>query len=318
MCNKYDNSTSTYKKNRIMTLPNLDMDALRTLIAADRLGSLNRAADRIGRSQSAVSQQMRKLEAQIGQPLFRRQGRGLVPTEAGELMLSYAHRILELNDEAVGAIRGAAIEGAVRFGLPGDFAESWLPVALGQFKRTHPGVRVDIVVDGNGALLDRLDGGELDVVLAMGRGHRADAEHLVTLPMAWIGPQGVDVRPRAGTPLDLALYKPPCLFRKAGTDALDKAGIPWRLAYTTGSLQSLWAGVAGGLGITARTMVGVPPTLRQLGERDGLPPLPSVDVCLHAGEGHAPSALASLKRVVVDTLIANLADARKVPGRRAA
>ena len=110
-----------------MTLPNLDMDALRTLIAADRLGSLNRAADRIGRSQSAVSQQMRKLETQIGQPLFRRQGRGLVPTEAGELMLSYARRILELNDEAVGAIRGAAIDGAVRFGLPGDFPKMQFP-----------------------------------------------------------------------------------------------------------------------------------------------------------------------------------------------
>lgn len=309
MCNKYDNLKLTYKKNRIMTLPNLDMDALRTLIAADRLGSLNRAADRIGRSQSAVSQQMRKLETQIGQPLFRRQGRGVVPTDAGELMLSYARRILELNDEAVSAIRGSAIEGAVRFGLPGDFAESWLPVALGQFKRTHPGVRVDIAVDGNGALLERLDGGELDLVLAMGRGHRADAERLVTLPMVWIGPSGVDVRPRAGASLDLALYKPPCLFRKAGTEALDKAGIPWRLAYTTGSLQSLWAGVAGGLGITPRTMVGVPSALRRLGERDGLPPLPPVDVCLHGASGNAPSALASLKRVVIDNLTANLGDA---------
>ncbi|RXV68623.1 LysR family transcriptional regulator [Burkholderia stabilis] len=309
MCNKYDNLKPTYKKNRIMTLPNLDMDALRTLIAADRLGSLNRAADRIGRSQSAVSQQMRKLETQIGQPLFRRQGRGLVPTDAGELMLSYARRILELNDEAVSAIRGSAIEGAVRFGLPGDFAESWLPVALGQFKRSHPGVRVDIVVDGNGALLEQLDGGELDLVLAIGRGHRADAERLVTLPMAWIAPSGFDVRQRAGAPLDLALYKAPCLFRKAGTDALDKAGIPWRVAYTTGSLQSLWAGVAGGLGITPRMMVGVPPTLRRLGERDGLPPLPSVEVCLHGAGGNAPSALASLKRVVIDNLTANLDDA---------
>ncbi|MGS0896027.1 LysR substrate-binding domain-containing protein [Burkholderia stagnalis] len=296
-----------------MTFPNLDMDALRTLIAADRLGSLNRAADRIGRSQSAVSQQMRKLEAQIGQPLFRRQGRGLVPTEAGEQMLSYARRILELNDEAVQAIRGSAIEGAVRFGLPGDFAESWLPVALGQFKRTHPGVRVEIVVDGNGPLLEQLDAGALDLVLAMGRERRADAERLITLPMAWIGPAGVDARPRAGAPLDLALYKSPCLFRKAGTDALDKAGIPWRLAYTTGSLQSLWAGVAGGLGITLRTMVGVPPTLRRLDERDGLPPLPSVELCVHAGEREASAALVHLKRVVIENLVVNGVVATPLP-----
>lgn len=301
-----------------MTLPNLDMDALRTLLAADRLGSLNRAADRIGRSQSAVSQQMRKLETQIGQPLFRRQGRGLVLTEAGDLMLSYARRILELNDEALHAIRGSAIEGAVRFGLPGDFAESWLPTALGQFKRTHPAVRVEIVVERNGQLLERLDGGELDVVLAMGAENRADAEHLVTLPMAWIGPSDRDVRPPSGMPLDLALYKPPCMFRKAGTDALDKAGIPWRLAYTTGSLQSLWAGVAGGLGITLRTMAGVPPTLRRLGERDGLPALPSVKLCIHSGDRDTSSALVNLKRVVVDNLIANLVDTRRMSDRHAA
>lgn len=313
-CNKYDNSKSTYKKNRIMTLPNLDMDALRTLLAADRLGSLNRAADRIGRSQSAVSQQMRKLETQVGQPLFRRQGRGLVPTAAGELLLSYARRMLELNDEAVQAIRGSALEGAVRFGLPGDFAESWLPTALGQFKRTHPAVRVEIVVERNGQLLERLDHGELDLVLAMGHAQRVDAEPLVTLPMAWIGPSGRDIRPRPGMPLDLALYKPPCMFRSAGTDALDRAGIPWRVAYTTGSLQSLWAGVAGGLGITLRTMAGVPPTLRRLGERDGLPPLPSVEVCIHSGQRDASPALAGLKRVVVDNLIANLADTRQEPG----
>lgn len=311
MCDKYDNSKRIHKRNDIMTVPNLDMDALRTLLAADRLGSLNRAADRIGRSQSAVSQQMRKLETQIGQPLFRRQGRGLVPTEAGDLMLSYARRILELNDEAVQAIRGSAIEGAVRFGLPGDFAESWLPTALGQFKRTHPAVRVEIVVERNGQLLERLDAGELDVVLAMGAESRADAEHLITLPMAWIGPAGLDIRPPSGKPLDLALYKSPCMFRKAGTSALDNAGIPWRLAYTTGSLQSLWAGVAGGLGITLRTMAGVPPTLRRLGERDGLPPLPSVELCIHSGDLDASAALVSLKRVVVDNLIANLADARR-------
>ncbi|WP_396332940.1 LysR substrate-binding domain-containing protein [Burkholderia anthina] len=301
-----------------MTFPNLDMDALRTLLAADRLGSLNRAADRIGRSQSAVSQQMRKLEMQIGQPLFRRQGRGLVPTEAGDLMLSYARRILELNDEAVQAIRGSAIEGAVRFGLPGDFAESWLPTALGQFKRTHPAVRIEIVVERNGHLLERLDAGELDVVLAMGAEHRADAEHLVTLPMAWIGPAGFDLRSSSGMPLDLALYKPPCMFRKAGTDALDNAGIAWRLAYTTGSLQSLWAGVAGGLGITLRTMAGVPPTLRRLGERDGLPPLPSVKLCIHTGERDASAALVNLKRVVVDHLVANLANLQQAAGPRAA
>jgi DNA-binding transcriptional LysR family regulator len=160
-----------------MPLPNLDLDTLRTLLATQQLGSLVRAAERVGRSQSAVSQQMRKLEEQIGQPLFRRRGRGLVLTEPGNLILSYARRILDLNDEAVRAVRGASVEGLVRFGLSGDFAESWLPAALGQFKRSHPAVRVEVAVERNGVLLERLDKGELDLVLVMGYPHRPDAEH---------------------------------------------------------------------------------------------------------------------------------------------
>jgi DNA-binding transcriptional LysR family regulator len=94
---------------------NLDMDVLRTLVATYQLGSFNRAAERVGRSQSAISQQIHKLEERVGQPLFRKQGRGLALTEAGEVVLAYAHRILDLNDEAVTAVTGVAIDGAVRF-----------------------------------------------------------------------------------------------------------------------------------------------------------------------------------------------------------
>jgi DNA-binding transcriptional LysR family regulator len=289
-----------------MVAPNLDMDALRTLVATQQLESLNRAAERIGRSQSAVSQQMRKLEEQLGQPLFRRRGRGLVLTESGDLILSYAQRILDLNDEAVRAIRGASVAGVVRFGLPGDFAETWLPAALGQFKRTHPAVRVEIAVERNGMLLERLDRGELDLVLVMGYESRPDAEHLATLQMSWIGAASNEVVLNRGVPLDLALYNSPCFFRRAGIAALDAANISWRLAYTTASLQSLWAGVAAGLGITLRTAIGLPASLKPLGEREGLPALPTVELCLHTARRDAPPALQQLKRVVVENAMANL------------
>src|SRR5262249_36964461 len=144
---------------------NLDMDVLRTLVTASDLGALNRAAEQVGRSQSAVSQQIRKLEEQVGQPLFRKNGRGLVLTETGDVVLGYARRILELNDEAVAAGGGINLEGAVRFGLPSDFAESWLPAVLGRFKRAHPAVRIEASVDRNALLLDRLDRGQLDLAL---------------------------------------------------------------------------------------------------------------------------------------------------------
>jgi len=289
-----------------MSLPNLDMDAMRTLVAILQLGSLARAAEKVGRSQSAASQQIKKLESQLGQPLFRKQGRNMVLTESGELVHSYARRILELNDEASRSVAGISVKGIVRFGLPGDFAETWLPAALGQFKKAHPSVRVDVEVDRNGALLERLDRGEFDLVLAMGYGSRLDARRLATLPMTWIAAAGTDVVLQPDAPLDLALYNSPCFFRRAGIEALDKASIPWRLAYATGSLQSLWAGVAAGLGITLRTTAGIPPSLTRLDERHGLPPLPDVELCLHSGQNISNPALSQLERMVIDHAMGNL------------
>jgi DNA-binding transcriptional LysR family regulator len=298
-----------------MNLPNLDMDALRTLAAILHLGSLARAAERVGRSQSAVSQQMRKLETQLGQPLFRKQGRRVVLTETGDRVHAYALRILALNDEAVHAVHGASIGGAVRFGLPGDFAESWLPAALGQFKKAYPAVRVDVAVERNSALLEKLDRGELDLVLAMGHARRADAERLAILPMTWVGAADAGKRLRSSEAIDLALYHPPCFFREAGTRALDKAGMAWRPAFVTTSLQSLWAGVAAGLGITLRTSAGIPPHLKRLDRKDGLPPLPHVDVCLHAGGAPESAALGELRRTVTEHAQVELAGKREERGQ---
>src|SRR5581483_774516 len=154
----------------------LDIDVLRTLVTAQRLGGFNRAAEQVGRSQSAVSQQIHKLEDRVGQKLFRKRGRALELTDAGETVLAYARRILELNDEAVAALRGPALDGTVRFGLPGDFAETWLPTALGRFKRAHGGVRIEAAVERNAVLLERLDKGQLDLALALGVTTRNDAE----------------------------------------------------------------------------------------------------------------------------------------------
>jgi len=283
---------------------NLDMDVLRTLVTAERLGGFNRAAGEIGRSQSAVSQQIRKLEDQVGEPLFRKQGRGLIPTEAGTLVLAYAHRILDLNDEAVVALRGRTVDGVVRFGLPADFAETWLPAALGRFKRAHPAVRIEAAVGGNRRLVERLDRGELDLVLAMGNGGRADAQPLATLPMVWLGPASGEPVSAPGEPIPLVVYEAPCFFRAAAQAALDGAGMPWRVAFTSASLQGLWAAVEAGLGITLRTAAGLPAGVTVL---DGMPAAPTLDLCLHDGGRGVSPAVERLRAIVMETLAANLA-----------
>src|SRR5579872_2595203 len=257
---------------------NLDMDILRTLVAAQQLGGFNRAANHVGRSQSAISQQIRKLEERVGQPLFRKQGRGLALTEAGEVVLAYAQRIIELNDEAVAALRGYAINGVVRFGLPSDFADTWLPDALGMFKRAHPTVRIEATVDRNNSLIERLEKGQLDLAVLLSDEPRADVEVLAELPMVWIG--SARSREQETEPMPLAVFEPPCFFRSAAIGALDAANTPWRIAFTSPSLSGLWAAIDAGLGITVRTTANVPARLTVLDESAKLPKLPSAYLCL--------------------------------------
>jgi DNA-binding transcriptional LysR family regulator len=294
-----------------MPRTNLDTDILRTLVAARQLGGFNRAAQQVGRSQSAVSQQIRKLEEQVGQPLFRREGRSLALTEAGDVILSYARRILELNDEAVTAVRGTALGGTIRVGITTDFAESWLPMALGRFKRAHPGVRVEANTDRRAVLIDRLDKGQLDLALLFGGGLRSDALHLARLPMVWIGSSREKPDWQTGRPLPLAVFNPPCFFRETAIAALDRAGIPWHIAFTSLSLHGIWAAVDAGLGLTVRTMSGLPNHLIALDKKSGLPSLPTIDLSLHDGGRELTSATSRFKEILLETLTANLPTFRK-------
>ncbi|WGS52612.1 LysR substrate-binding domain-containing protein [Paraburkholderia sp. D15] len=289
---------------------NLDMDVLRTLVTAQQLGSFNRAAGRLGRSQSAVSQQLRKIEELVGEALFQKQGRGLALTAAGDVMLAYARRILELNDEAVAAVRGFAIDGLVRIGFPADFAETWLPTVLGRFKRAHPAVRIEAVVEGNRRLLEKLDKGELDLVLSLGQEARADAEPVGTVDLVWIGPAEPERswRSDGNEPLPLVLFDTPCFFRQRALEALDKAGRPWRIAFTSPSLPGLWAAVEAGLGVTLRTATGLPERLQVVGDALALPTVraPVLQVSMHDGARGLEPAVRRLKDIIAETIAAHL------------
>src|SRR5512146_94987 len=171
-----------------MHLTNLDMDALRTFVAGMELGSFAKAAERIGRSTSAVSAQLKKLEEQSGIALVRKAGRGLALTDGGETLLSYARRLLELNDEAVNAVRGVELEGWVRLGLQEDFGETVLPQVLGRFARAHPRVRIEGRIGRNSDLIEGIAAGRLDIALAWDGGEpRRGVERIADVPLCWLG-----------------------------------------------------------------------------------------------------------------------------------
>lgn len=295
------------------TRTNLDMDVLRTFVTGFELGSFARAAERLGRSQSAISTQLRKLEDQVGQPLVQKSGRGLSLTTAGESLLSYAKRMLELNDEAVDSVRGADVEGWARLGLPQDFAEGWLPAVLNRFARAHPKVRVEVQVDRAVPLIEKTIKGELDIALVWGNERAAPhTEHVADFSMAWIGrPDWPGVRGLGSEPFPLAAFSPPCSFRSAAIAALDDAGIPWRLVFVSPSLSGLWAAAEGGLGITVRTTISMPKALVALDPKvTGLPRLPAVPLVLHRAEAEPSPAVARLTDILLETIREDISEPR--------
>jgi DNA-binding transcriptional LysR family regulator len=284
---------------------NLNMDVLRTFVTGVELGSFAKAAQRLGRSQSAISTQLRRLEEQAGTPLFKKSGRGLALTEAGESLLSYAKRILELNDEAIDGLQDGEVEGWVRLGIPQDFAEGWLTGVLGQFARAHPKIRVEVRAEQNVAVIERLIQGELDLALAWGSDNRVRAEPLVDLPMIWIGrPDWAGLKRLGSEPLPLVAFEPPCVFRSAGIAALDEVGISWRLAFTSPSLAGLWAATEAGLGVTLRTVVSLPRSLTVLkAARVGLPALPRVQLTLCRNKRGGAAAVNRLAEILRETIV---------------
>ncbi|KVU37306.1 LysR family transcriptional regulator [Burkholderia ubonensis] len=303
------------------TQPNFDIAALRSLVAGMDLGSFAKAADRVARSSSAVSAQIRKLEEQAGTPLFVKSGRGLALTDAGDAMLRYARRMIELNDEAAAAVRGVSLDGWVRIGLQEDFGEAILPGVLGRFARAHPKVRIEARVAHNAELLERLDANQLDLALVWGDPASAafaartgiDGEEIARVPMRWIGAAGSgaagdgdagepSVRMR-DEPLPLVVFDRPCRFFGAATHALDRAGVPWRVAFTTPSLAGLWAAAAAGLGLTVRSHYGLPASVRLLDAAPlGLPELPSVPLMLLRRASSATPTVDRLARIMTQAV----------------
>ena len=270
--------------------PHFDIEALRTMVVGTELGSFARAAVQLGRSQSAVSIQLKRLEEQAGHMLFQRNGRGLVPTEAGETLLAYARRIVAMHDEA-GATLGVTVAApAIRLGLPQDFFEDVMPDAIGCFSKLQPNVHVEVRAGRNFALEEEVRAGRLDIALAFAEAGRArSGELLASMPMFWFGrDDAAEVALGYQDGLPLVLFNHPCLFRQAALQALDAAAVRWRLSLTTPSLSGLWAAVRFGLGVTVRTMHGIPDGIRRLDSE--LPRLPALELRILTGTDISPAA----------------------------
>ncbi|MCW2305757.1 LysR substrate-binding domain-containing protein [Rhodobium gokarnense] len=229
-----------------------DPTLLQALVAFADAGTLARAADIVGRTPSAVTAQMQRLEAAAGVPLLRDDGRRKVLTDAGSRLVAHARRILAANREALMSVAGAAVDGRVGLGITQDFARGPLTEVLSRFARTHPRVRLDLRVGGTADLSEAYRSGQVDLLVVLRNAVEPDEVAVFAEPMCWLAaPGGLAAADQKDLPL--ALIDPPCAFRAAALSALDAANRSYRIAATSPSLAGCLAAVAAGVAVTART-----------------------------------------------------------------
>ncbi|RQR25532.1 LysR family transcriptional regulator [Burkholderia sp. Bp9143] len=281
----------------------LEIDLLRSFVVIAEVRSLSRAAARVGRTQSALSQQMRRLEESVDQPLFQRTGRGVVLTHPGERLLVHAQRILRQHDEAMADLCGTGLSGTIRFGCPDDYAAVFLPSLLRQFSSQHPQAIVEVVCGPTPRLLEHLDKRAVDLAMISLADDGATDDFIRREQLVWIGYPGLDVA--QFDPLPLALSDPDTLDHIAACEALQRAGRDYRVAYASSSLAGLTALVRSGQAFAVMTQTAVPADLAILAGDRGLPPLPAVGITLRFDRkrpSHLTAAFAEHIRAVLPVL----------------
>jgi DNA-binding transcriptional LysR family regulator len=270
-----------------MSLRNIDIGVLRSFLLIAEGRSFAQAAALVGRSPSAVTLQIQRLEQDLGTQLLRRSNREVGLTLAGERLLGFARRLVQTNDEAVLAFRAGGEAKPLRFGATQDLADAILPDVLRRFSLERPEVELTLRVDRSTNLIEAVKTGEIDAAIAVRRDDPLNRVLLAEMPMVWIGQDGMNLP--SDRPVPLVLFDAPCSFRSAAIDALAAAGRPYRMALTSPSLTGLRSAAAVGLGITVRTGLLLGPGLADVGAGLGLPVLPEAALSLYVNPESDPS-----------------------------
>lgn len=253
---------------------NLDVELLRTLVAIAKHGTFAQAAEAVCRTQSAITQQMQKLENLTHHPIFIKKGRNKILSPHGEVLLRYAQQILALHDECVRTLHNEHSEGIVRIGAPHDVADSILPTVLAHVVRHLPRIKLEIHVDRSPMLMEAIHRGDVDLTISSRFDPQLEGFVIRRSPAVWLASARYVHDPSKPVPLILA--DEPSLYRKLALTALENAQIAWQTQYVAPNLSGIKAALHAGLGITARNVELISTDFKVLGASEHLPVLPDV------------------------------------------
>lgn len=265
----------------------LDIDQLQTFLAIVDSGSFTRAADRVFKTQSAVSMQMRRLEERLGKSLFMKDGRGNRLTTDGEKLIQFARRIIRLNQEAVAAFDDNRLEGTLRIGTPDDYADRYMPEIIMRFAKTHPNVELYIVCEPSVSLAEKMNRNELDIALVTHNPSLRSSDVVRTEPLCWVASANHPLPDNA--PIPLAMGRRDCRWRQLACSALDADGREYQVLFTSWSSQVVAAAVLAGMAVSVLPESALRPGMKVLASADGFPQLPPVQIGLMRRPGLSPS-----------------------------
>jgi DNA-binding transcriptional LysR family regulator len=257
-----------------------DPELLATLLAVEQTGSFTQAAERLGIRQPTVSQQIRRLEQQVGRPLVLRSTHSLSLTADGEAMIGFARTILAAHEQAAAYFSGSRPRGRLRIGISDDLALTGLPQILREFRRDNPQVDFYLTVDQSGQLHEWLDNDKLDVLIGKRRAGEERGQLVKRDRLVWVGTPSTKLD--LSKPVPLVVYPAPSLSRTEMRKALNRAQLPYRSACVCRGVNGLIAAVAAGIGVSAMAASLVPTQLTALGPAHRLPELGHIDLVLLA------------------------------------
>lgn len=279
-----------------MSSTQLESDLLRTFIAVAETSNFTKAAEIVGRTQSAVSMQIKKLEEAIGSSLFERGSRGVTLTRHGNTLLAKARRVISLLDETAASMRTPALTGMVRVGIPEEFGSSVLPRALRAFDQMHPGVEIVANFGRSAANIEALNQGKLDLAVVYEEGEKTVGEILRSDPTVWVTSDIHETHVRS--PLPIAMYSGNGWCNEACFATLSHLENGFRVAYLSDTSNGLAAAVQAGLGIAPMSRSSIPPNCRELTEADGFSVIDYSNVTLRINRRRNHPAVAGMAQAI--------------------
>lgn len=280
-------------------MKNLPTDLLRAFVTVIELGGFTQAAEWLGRSQPAISLQIKRLEQLVEQTLLIRSGQQLELSQAGQLLFRYAKQILAINDEAVAQFSKTAVSGKIHFGIPSEFATTLLPKIVGRFAQAYPNVTLEVTCALSKQLLSEPN--RYDLILALHDDPSTAGDNLVKEDdLVWV--TGIDHDAHLQRPLPLIVAPKGCIYRKRGAEQLKDNNRDWRIVYTIPDLTGIQAAINEGLGVTVLAKSTVPENLRILKPSEKLPKLGKVGISLIHQSNESSEAISRLMEFVKASL----------------